>query len=108
MKIHARWIGLRGSRPVTWRGLIGAVGLVLAVLPIGCSQGCNQNQYHATAAAGTPMVRVLVRENAPQVAISATEPPTIRVGPGAAQTINLARGASVNLILTGAGWKIGS
>jgi stage II sporulation protein D len=83
---------------------------VLAVLPIGCSQGCNQNQnqYRGSVPTGTPMVRVLVQENAPQITLSATEPPTVRVGAGAGQPINLTRGASVNVVLTRTGWMIGS
>ena len=109
MARNARRIGQRFSRPYTVGGVIATLGLLVVILPISCSQGCNHNnQELGTAPLGTPSVRVLVRENVTQVAITATEPPNVRIGGSAARPVNIARGASVNVTLRPSGWTIGT
>ncbi|HEX4794055.1 MAG TPA: SpoIID/LytB domain-containing protein [Humisphaera sp.] len=109
MARNARRIGQRLSRPYTLGGVIATLGLLVVVLPISCSQGCNHNNPElGTAPLGTPSVRVLVRENVTQAAITATQPPNMRIGGSAARPVNLARGASVNVTLRPSGWTIGT
>jgi stage II sporulation protein D len=107
MASHARRIRPHISRPFTLGGVFASLGLLLAILPLACSQGCNPNQYSSVVPAGTPVVRVLVRENVPQATLSATEPPTIRSA-GGERPINLSHGSSAVVSLTPSGWKIGS
>jgi stage II sporulation protein D len=107
MASHARRIRSHISRPYTLGGVLASLGLLIALLPLACSQGCNPNQYHAVVPPGTPTVRVLVRENVAQATLSATEPPTIRSS-GTARTINLSHGSSAAVTLTPSGWRIGA
>src|SRR5258708_31564425 len=105
MASHARRIRPHISRPFTLGGVFASLGLLAALLPLACSQGCNPNEYRGVVPPGTPTVRVLVRENVPQATLSATEPPTVRSG-ATARTINLSHGSSVILSLAPGGWKI--
>jgi len=105
MASHARRPHI--SRPFTLGGVFASLVLLAALLPLACSQGCNPNEYRSVVPAGTPTVRVLVRENVQQATLWATEPPTVRNG-GSARTINLSHGSSAVVTFTSSGWRIGS
>src|SRR6185437_5900357 len=70
--------------------------------------GCSESQHRVDVTQGSLMVRVLVMENRPQVDLSATQPPLVRVGTGSPEQIGIADGLAVNISHTGAGWKIGN
>jgi stage II sporulation protein D len=89
-------------------GFTTTLSVLITLLPIGCSQGCNQNRNLGTVPNGTPAVRVLLLENRASVNLSATEQPTVQVGSGPIQVINLSGGATVAVSLTPAGWRVGA
>jgi stage II sporulation protein D len=76
----------------------------LAMLAMGCGEGPEPSHIPA----GTPVVRVLIVENRPQITLGATEPPIVHVGTGPAQQMNFPAGSSVPVTLAGSGWTIGT
>lgn len=109
MARKARRIGQHITRPFPLGGILASMGLLIALLPIACSQGCNNNNpYRAIVPAGTPTVRVLVREGVTQATLTATEPPTLHNGPGPGRPITIARGSSAVVTLGTGSWRLGS
>ena len=83
---------------------IGWLTACLVVWPTGCTQ----DRVHNPISGGAPAVRVLVFENQEQVSISASAPPTVRVGgQPSGSRLNLPGPSAVPIVLTGSGWQIG-
>ena len=71
--------------------------------------GCSQQAGRYSPPAGTPTVRVLLLENQQRVEISATDMPTIHLGPqDPGQQLQFPKGSSVPISLTPSGWQIGT
>jgi stage II sporulation protein D len=79
------------------------IACVLTLLPLGCSPANEPSHLPA----GTPLIRVLLVENRPQVLLSAEESPSIRVGNNAPLRINFPSG-DVAVALNATGWTIGT
>src|SRR5690348_3659091 len=95
VKVHGRRRRRPRPRPFFLGGLVASALLLATLLPLGCTQGCNLDRALAPAPTGTPQVRVLVLEGRQSVNLSATEPPSVHVGPGLGRPINLSDGATV-------------
>ncbi|HZL35020.1 MAG TPA: SpoIID/LytB domain-containing protein [Tepidisphaeraceae bacterium] len=80
------------------------LAILLSLLPLGC----NHAQSIPESAPGAPMVRVLVLENRPRVNLTASEAPSVHVGTGAAQPLDISPGAAIPVSLTALGWKLGA
>jgi stage II sporulation protein D len=77
----------------------------LALAPVSCSQ----NNARTPVAPGTPVIRVLLVENAQRVEIAATASPTVHAGPGSAeQQLRFAAGVPAQVSLDATGWQIGN
>jgi stage II sporulation protein D len=71
--------------------------------------GCSQNAGHNAVPQGTPTIRVLLLENQKEVELSATATPTVHVGSDSAgQQLRFSPGVSAPILLSPAGWKVGS
>ncbi len=83
--------------------MVIATGLAL------CPLGCSQNNARTSVPPGTPVIRVLLAENAHHVDIAATSSPTVHTGPGSAeQQLRFAPGVPATVSLNPSGWQIGS
>jgi len=76
----------------------------LLLLPAGCGEGPEPSHIPP----GTPIVRVLIVENRPQIELGASESPIIHVGNGPAQRMNFPSSGSVPVTVTSSGWTIGT
>jgi stage II sporulation protein D len=103
MKFPAQGIGLSVFAARSTRLACACIFLALSFLP----SGCGQNQNHAIAPAGAPIVRVLLLDNRPRVDLTATASPTLRVGAGQPRRLDFPRGTAIPVFYTNAGWKVG-
>ncbi|MDB5303436.1 MAG: hypothetical protein JWM97_985 [Phycisphaerales bacterium] len=103
METHAHGFGLRFKTARSLRLICVCAFLLLSLIP----PGCGQNQNRATLPAGAPIVRVLILENRPRIDLAASTSPTIRVGNGPEQRLDLPHNAPVGVFYTPGGWKIG-
>ena len=92
-----------GRRSFCRASLALAAGLAL------WQAGCSQNAGRNAVPQGTPFIRVLLLENQKQIELAATASPTVHVGSDSAgQQLRFSGGAVVPVVLSPAGWKIGS
>ncbi|HEX8525210.1 MAG TPA: SpoIID/LytB domain-containing protein [Tepidisphaeraceae bacterium] len=80
--------------------------LLLLTLTIS---SCTQSHPPYVANPAAPQIRVCLLERQPQIMLSATEPPIVRLNdemPG--RRLNIPPGSSVAILLTPAGWQIGN
>jgi stage II sporulation protein D len=103
METHAHGLGLRFIAARSLRLICVCAFLALSLIP----SGCGQNQNHAALPSGAPMVRVLIVENRQHIDLAASTPPTVRVGNGTAQRLELPHNTPVGVFYTAAGWKVG-
>jgi len=74
-----------------------------------CPLACSQNNAHTSVPPGTPVIRVLLAENAQHIDIAATASPSVNTGPGSSETqLRFAPGVPATITLTPAGWKFGT
>lgn len=69
--------------------------------------GCREEAAPLPAAPGTPLVRVLIIENKPQVSLSASASPSIRAGSASPHRLDFDSGGSAPLTLSPSGWRLG-
>ncbi len=76
--------------------------LVLAMIPLGCGM-----ENRAIVPRGTPVVRVCILEKKTRVELAFSQPPTIRVGNGAATRLNASGGSGMPITLINSAWQVG-
>jgi stage II sporulation protein D len=81
----------------------------LFLLVVGFPSGCTHQIRPTDFSGKTPLMRVLLLQNQASVAISANEPPSVRLlSEGADRSLALPTGTVVTLMCTDDGWHLGS